>query len=46
MGSSLPAGDTATAEERRQAARDPADGWPAIGNAVDLTEASLFRRLA
>ena len=43
-GPSLPAGDTATAEERRLAARDLADalGLP-IGNAVDFwTEASLF----
>ena len=43
-GPSLPAGDTATAEERRLAARDLADelGLP-IGNAVEFgTEASLF----
>ena len=43
-GPSLPAGDTATAEERRLAARDLADelGLP-IGSAVDFwTEASLF----
>ncbi|WP_144813251.1 acetylornithine deacetylase [Lysobacter ruishenii] len=43
-GPSLPAGDTASAEERRLAARDLADalGLP-IGNAVDFwTEASLF----
>ena len=43
-GPSLPAGETATAEERRLAARDLADelGLP-IGNAVDFwTEASLF----
>lgn len=43
-GPSLPAGDTATAEDRRLAARDLADelGLP-IGNAVDFwTEASLF----
>lgn len=43
-GPPLPAGDTATAEERRLAARDLADelGLP-IGNAVDFwTEASLF----
>lgn len=43
-GPSLPAGDIATAEERRLAARDLADalGLP-IGNAVDFwTEASLF----
>lgn len=43
-GPSLPAGDTAGAEERRLAARDLADelGLP-IGNAVDFwTEASLF----
>ena len=43
-GPSLPAGDAATAEERRLAARDLADelGLP-IGNAVDFwTEASLF----
>ena len=45
-GPSLPAGDVATAEERRLAARDLADelGLP-IGNAVDFwTEASLFSR--
>ena len=43
-GPSLPAGDTATAEERRLAARDLADGLGLpIGNAVDFwTEASLF----
>ena len=43
-GPSLPAGDIATAEEKRLAARDLADelGLP-IGNAVDFwTEASLF----
>ncbi|WP_430388666.1 acetylornithine deacetylase [Dyella sp. 20L07] len=43
-GDSLPAGDTATAEARRLAARDLADelGIP-IGNAVDFwTEAALF----
>ncbi|HET7127005.1 MAG TPA: acetylornithine deacetylase, partial [Lysobacter sp.] len=43
-GPSLPAGDIATAEDRRLAARDLADelGLP-IGNAVDFwTEASLF----
>lgn len=43
-GPSLPAGDAATAEDRRLAARDLADalGLP-IGNAVDFwTEASLF----
>ena len=43
-GPSLPAGDIASAEERRLAARDLADefGLP-IGNAVDFwTEASLF----
>ena len=43
-GPSLPAGDVASAEERRLAARDAADalGLP-IGNAVDFwTEASLF----
>ena len=43
-GPSLPAGDIATAEERRLAARDLADElqFP-IGNAVDFwTEASLF----
>lgn len=43
-GPSLPAGDTATAEARRLAARDLADelGIP-VGNAVDFwTEASLF----
>ena len=43
-GPPLPAGDTASAEERRLAARDLADelGLP-IGNAVDFwTEASLF----
>jgi acetylornithine deacetylase len=45
-GPPLPAGDVATAEERRLAARDLADelGLP-IGNAVDFwTEASLFSR--
>jgi acetylornithine deacetylase len=45
-GPSLPAGDIATAEEQRLAARDLADelGLP-IGNAVDFwTEASLFSR--
>ena len=43
-GPSLPAGDTATAEERRLAARDLADELHLpIGNAVDFwTEASLF----
>ena len=43
-GPSLPAGDSATAEERRLAARDLADGLGLpIGNAVDFwTEASLF----
>ena len=43
-GPSLPAGDTATAEARRLAARDLADGLGLpIGNAVDFwTEASLF----
>lgn len=43
-GPSLPAGDTATAEERRLAARDLADELRLpIGNAVDFwTEASLF----
>ena len=43
-GPSLPAGDAASAEERRLAARDLADelGLP-VGNAVDFwTEASLF----
>ncbi|WP_426702549.1 acetylornithine deacetylase [Rhodanobacter sp. Col0626] len=43
-GASLPAGDTARAEERRLAARDIADelGIP-VGNAVDFwTEAALF----
>jgi acetylornithine deacetylase len=43
-GASLPAGDTARAEDRRLAARDIADelGLP-IGNAVDFwTEAALF----
>ena len=43
-GPSLPAGDTATAEARRLAARDLADelGIP-VGNAVDFwTEASVF----
>ncbi|KZC37580.1 MULTISPECIES: acetylornithine deacetylase [Rhodanobacter] len=43
-GATLPAGDTARAEERRLAARDLADelGIP-IGNAVDFwTEAALF----
>ncbi len=43
-GPSLPAGDVASAEERRLAARDLADelGLP-VGNAVDFwTEASLF----
>jgi acetylornithine deacetylase len=43
-GDSLPAGDTARAEERRLAARDLADelGIP-VGNAVDFwTEAALF----
>lgn len=43
-GDSLPAGDTATAEARRLAARDLADelGIP-VGNAVDFwTEAALF----
>ncbi|HWS76778.1 MAG TPA: acetylornithine deacetylase [Thermomonas sp.] len=43
-GPSLPAGDTATAEERRLAARDLADELRLpIGDAVDFwTEASLF----
>ncbi len=43
-GPSLPAGDVASAEERRLAARDLADDLGlAIGNAVDFwTEASLF----
>lgn len=43
-GASLPAGDTADAEERRLAARDLADELGlAIGNAVDFwTEAALF----
>ena len=43
-GPSLPAGDIATAEERRLAARDLADELSLpIGNAVDFwTEASLF----
>ena len=43
-GPSLPAGDTASAEERRLLARDVADGLGLpIGNAVDFwTEASLF----
>ena len=43
-GPSLPAGDTAAAEERRLAARDFAEGLGLpIGNAVDFwTEASLF----
>lgn len=43
-GPSLPAGDTATAEDRRLAARDLADALQLpIGNAVDFwTEASLF----
>ena len=43
-GPSLPAGDIASAEERRLAARDLADGLRLpIGNAVDFwTEASLF----
>lgn len=43
-GPSLPAGDIATAEERRLAARDLADALKLpIGNAVDFwTEASLF----
>ena len=43
-GPSLPAGDTAAAEERRLAARDLAEGLGLpIGNAVDFwTEASLF----
>ena len=43
-GPSLPAGDTASAEERRLAARDLADGLGLpIGPAVDFwTEASLF----
>jgi len=43
-GPSLPAGDTASAEERRLAARDLADELQLpIGNAVDFwTEASLF----
>lgn len=45
-GPPLPAGDLATAEERRLAARDLADGLGLpIGNAVDFwTEASLFSR--
>ncbi|HVI54297.1 MAG TPA: acetylornithine deacetylase [Luteibacter sp.] len=45
-GDSLPAGDTATAEARRLAARDIADelGIP-VGNAVDFwTEAALFSK--
>jgi acetylornithine deacetylase len=45
-GDSLPAGDTATAEARRLAARDVADelGIP-VGNAVDFwTEAALFSK--
>ncbi|PTR24711.1 N-acetylcitrulline deacetylase [Luteibacter sp. OK325] len=45
-GDSLPAGDTATAESRRLAARDLADelGIP-VGNAVDFwTEAALFSK--
>lgn len=45
-GDSLPAGDTATAETRRLAARDIADelGIP-VGNAVDFwTEAALFSK--
>jgi acetylornithine deacetylase len=45
-GDSLPAGDTATAESRRLAARDVADelGIP-VGNAVDFwTEAALFSK--
>jgi acetylornithine deacetylase len=43
-GPSLPAGDTAPAEERRVVARDLADAWDLpIGPAVDFwTEASLF----
>ncbi len=43
-GASLPAGDTATAESRRLAARDLADELEIpIGNAVDFwTEAALF----
>ena len=43
-GASLPAGDTATAESRRLAARDLADELAIpIGNAVDFwTEAALF----
>ena len=43
-GDSLPAGDTATAEARRLAARDLADELEIpVGNAVDFwTEASLF----
>lgn len=43
-GPSLPAGDAATAEDRRLAARDLADALDLpIGNAVDFwTEASLF----
>ena len=43
-GASLPAGDTARAEERRLAARDIADELELpIGNAVDFwTEAALF----
>lgn len=45
-GPSLPAGDAATAEDRRLAARDLADACDLpIGNAVDFwTEASLFSR--
>ena len=45
-GPALPAGDTATAEERRLDARDLADALHMpIGNAVDFwTEASLFSR--
>jgi acetylornithine deacetylase len=43
-GDSLPAGDTATAEARRLAARDIADDLAIpVGNAVDFwTEAALF----
>jgi acetylornithine deacetylase len=43
-GDSLPAGDTATAEARRLAARDLADELEIpVGNAVDFwTEAALF----
>jgi acetylornithine deacetylase len=45
-GDSLPAGDTATAESRRLAARDLADELEIpVGNAVDFwTEAALFSK--